>query len=113
MSLWNLTSPHKLPDKNLFHRAANANATVAALSAYQTVVDGGEPNYVAEGALSMYYEEGRNFETGQSVCDFRCLCLQALNTTLTPLHRGSMGLAAHDLVVSLRFQSKATYTLAV
>ncbi|KWU47569.1 hypothetical protein RHOSPDRAFT_31000 [Rhodotorula sp. JG-1b] len=42
---------------------ANANATVAALSAYQTVVGGGEPNYVAEGALSMYYEEGRNFET--------------------------------------------------
>ncbi|GAA5986447.1 hypothetical protein JCM10908_003758 [Rhodotorula pacifica] len=42
---------------------ANANATVAALSAYQTVVGGGQANYMAEGALTMYYEEGRNFET--------------------------------------------------
>ncbi|POY73674.1 hypothetical protein BMF94_3209 [Rhodotorula taiwanensis] len=42
---------------------ANANATVAALDAYNTVIGGGTTQYVAEGALSMYYAEGRNFET--------------------------------------------------
>ncbi|GAA5879804.1 hypothetical protein JCM3774_001387 [Rhodotorula dairenensis] len=42
---------------------ANANATVAALSAYQTVTGGARANYVGEGALTMYYNEGRNFET--------------------------------------------------
>lgn len=49
-----------------YGHAANANATVAALSAYQTVVSGGQTNYVGEGALTMYYEEGRNFETGMA-----------------------------------------------
>ncbi|BGP54944.1 hypothetical protein JCM8202v2_002531 [Rhodotorula sphaerocarpa] len=42
---------------------ANANATSAAINAYQTVINGGTVQYDATGALSMYYEEGRNFET--------------------------------------------------
>jgi hypothetical protein len=92
--------------------AANANATVAALSAYQTVVEGGESNYVAEGALSMYYEEGRNFETGQSACDPGYLWRPNANG-LDLVCRGPVGLAAHDLVVSLRFRSEPTYTLTI
>ncbi|BGP15153.1 hypothetical protein JCM10213v2_003110 [Rhodosporidiobolus nylandii] len=43
---------------------ANPNATVAAVEAYESLADGTQAvNYDGSGALTMYYAEGRNFET--------------------------------------------------
>ncbi|GAA5879232.1 hypothetical protein JCM1840_007621 [Sporobolomyces johnsonii] len=43
---------------------ANANATIAAVSAYESLANGTQSViYDGSGALSIYYSEGRNFET--------------------------------------------------
>ncbi|KPV77518.1 uncharacterized protein RHOBADRAFT_51362 [Rhodotorula graminis WP1] len=42
---------------------ANANATSAAVSAFEQLVGGAQTSYMAQGALTLYYSEGRNFET--------------------------------------------------
>ncbi|KAL7338898.1 hypothetical protein BJY59DRAFT_727317 [Rhodotorula toruloides] len=42
---------------------ANANATVAAISAYEALSSGAQATYEGMGAYTMYYSEGRNFET--------------------------------------------------
>uniref|UniRef100_A0A0K3CEH1 BY PROTMAP: gi/472582605/gb/EMS20283.1/ response to drug-related protein [Rhodosporidium toruloides NP11] gi/647399075/emb/CDR43484.1/ RHTO0S08e02344g1_1 [Rhodosporidium toruloides] n=1 Tax=Rhodotorula toruloides TaxID=5286 RepID=A0A0K3CEH1_RHOTO len=43
---------------------ANANATVAAVAAYEALSSGTQATYEGMGAYTMYYSEGRNFETG-------------------------------------------------
>jgi hypothetical protein len=51
----------RLPD------VANSNATSVAVSAYETLASGTRTTmYAGSGALTMYYAEGRNFETGTS-----------------------------------------------
>ncbi|BGP39168.1 hypothetical protein JCM10450v2_003122 [Rhodotorula kratochvilovae] len=43
---------------------ANANATTAAVSAFEQLIGGTQAvSYAGQGALSLYYSEGRNFET--------------------------------------------------
>jgi hypothetical protein len=56
-----------MPADTLSILAANANATVAASSAFNSIVGGNNVQYMGSGALSMYINEGRNILTYDQV----------------------------------------------
>lgn len=96
---WRDGQASSVSDYCLSFLPANANATVAALDAYNTVIGGGTTQYVAEGALSMYYAEGRNFETREPMTrssKFK----RARADTHAYHHSRSMGRTTHEQPVS-------------
>ncbi|GJN89695.1 hypothetical protein Rhopal_002682-T1 [Rhodotorula paludigena] len=58
---------------------ANANATTSAVSAFEQLIGGTQQvQYQSQGAMSMYYSEGRNFETSAFIAYY------SINTYVMP-----------------------------